>query len=90
MAPSIKLSKHARAFNTALGERIKCEREWMEEPRAFIATELGISEVMVSNIENGRNAPSVFHLEQICKLFSIDVDSMLYEAKESISTLVKT
>ena len=72
--------------NFTIGNRIKYERERMGLNQLELGKMVGVSKQCVSGWETGRRTPDVITLNELAKLFEIEMVSFLYDNSECTGT----
>ncbi|MHA7131799.1 helix-turn-helix domain-containing protein [Algoriphagus namhaensis] len=68
---------------TCLGSRLKKIREAKKLSQQEVAHALGLSQKTLSNFENGKTLPNIFHLAKLREIYDFDLLEIL--EKEGIS-----
>jgi transcriptional regulator with XRE-family HTH domain len=62
-----------------IGKRVKAQRKQRQMTQATIAERIGVSNVYISNVENGIKGISLDVLLRLAREFDISLDSLVFE-----------
>jgi transcriptional regulator with XRE-family HTH domain len=81
--PPLKHSPGEVAYNNALAERLRYERENRELGRGEVAHHLRMETRHYRDFETGHRLLTCFAAEKLCDLYGITMDDLLSEANEA-------
>ena len=62
-----------------IANKLKSYRERFEYTQSYIADQLKVSRVTISNWEKGRTTPDIYNLIKICDFYNISIEVILRE-----------
>ncbi len=81
-----KYDLHETIFSLVLGQKLQVKREKAGMTQATLAEVIGMSRTSITNMEAGKQGPTVYGLVQIARALGCSVQSLLPNEKDFADT----